>query len=248
VTPPQPVPTGVAWAPDGRSLAYASSGHIWTIDLATHRSRRITSAAADSARWPAWSPDGTRIAYTTGNRYGVEVAAVVPRGGGVVPMVVAYTSSQVAWTPDGASILADERLWSADGSLQPADGTGLVGWSGDRTRVLRRDPATQALLITTAAGAVVATVPSQLRLTHPTLSWHGDALAGATVAGHAYVIDLADGARHPAPQADSQHDSVRWSRAGVVAYVGRGRCGPRSEIDTMRADGSGVETLARACA
>jgi Tol biopolymer transport system component len=65
---------GLAWSPDGRSLAYtsyASDGSIdvFVIDLATKKSRRVTRTAShpqlDQVVSVAWAPDGTQIVYTT---------------------------------------------------------------------------------------------------------------------------------------------------------------------------------------
>jgi TolB protein len=48
-------------SPDGRSVAIASRGWIWRLDLASGTARRITRGGAMDSR-PAWSPDGRQIA------------------------------------------------------------------------------------------------------------------------------------------------------------------------------------------
>jgi hypothetical protein len=248
VTPTQRVQTGISWAPDGHALAYASRGRIWTVDLKSHDVHRLTSGGPADERWPAWSPDGTKIAYTTGNRYGLEVAAVVPPTGGVAPTVVAYTSTQVGWSPDGRFVVADGRLWSASGDLQSTD-TGDVEWARDGKRVLRRDAPSGILTVADAAtGTVLATFPNAPRLVRPHLSPHGDTIAAATVSGRVALVSVATGAIRYAPRAASSYDSVRWVASSAAAYVGTGRCGPRSEIDVVRRDGRGVRSVARTCA
>ena len=50
-----------SWSPDGHSLAFTSSHHLYVLNLETHRFRRLTRGGR--AAWPSWSPDGTRIAF-----------------------------------------------------------------------------------------------------------------------------------------------------------------------------------------
>lgn len=54
--------TDPAPSPDGRSVAFASKGWLWVMDLEARRARRVTSGAEVDAR-PAWSPDGRRLAF-----------------------------------------------------------------------------------------------------------------------------------------------------------------------------------------
>jgi TolB protein len=49
-------------SPDGRSIALASRGWIWTLDLEIGTARRLTRGGATDSR-PAWSPDGRRVAF-----------------------------------------------------------------------------------------------------------------------------------------------------------------------------------------
>jgi TolB protein len=49
-------------SPDGRSVAFASRGWIWTLELASGTARRLTRGGGMDSR-PAWSPDGRRIAF-----------------------------------------------------------------------------------------------------------------------------------------------------------------------------------------
>jgi dipeptidyl aminopeptidase/acylaminoacyl peptidase len=247
VTPLQRVQTGVAWAPDGRTLAYASRGRIWTVDLSSHRVHRLTSGGPAEDRWPVWSPDGTKIAYVTGDRYGLEVAAVIPASGGVAPTVVAFTGSQVGWSPDGRYVVADGSLWDAAGSMQSSS-TGDVEWARDGNRVLRHDASGALTVADAATGTVVATLPDRPLLVRPHLSPHGDTVAAATVRGRVALVNVTTRRIHYAPHAASSDDSARWLTSSLVAYVGSGRCGPRTEIDVARRDGGGARSVARTCA
>jgi TolB protein len=66
--------TDPAPSPDGRHLAFASRGWLWTLDLETGAARRVTSGQSIDAR-PAWSPDGQAIAFVrdTGSETSIAV-------------------------------------------------------------------------------------------------------------------------------------------------------------------------------
>jgi Tol biopolymer transport system component len=52
--------TAPSWSPDGRQLAFARDGGIWTALADGSGQRRLTRASGTS---PAWSPDGAYIAF-----------------------------------------------------------------------------------------------------------------------------------------------------------------------------------------
>ena len=109
------VVTAVAWSPDGRRLATASTDHtvrIW--DAVTGRS--MTLPHPDAVRGLAWSPDGLWLA--TASDRGGQVWETI--GGQVVTLPFAYGRGvrAVAWSPDGrwlatASDDATARIWDA---------------------------------------------------------------------------------------------------------------------------------------
>lgn len=55
-------PSDPAVSPDGRSVAIASRGWLWKMDIATREATRLTRGSNLDSR-PAWSPDGKQIAF-----------------------------------------------------------------------------------------------------------------------------------------------------------------------------------------
>jgi TolB protein len=60
-----------SWSPDGRLLAYVRAEpsrpkvwNLWTVDLDTGKTRRLTSHRVGQPWGGAWFPDGRRIAYS----------------------------------------------------------------------------------------------------------------------------------------------------------------------------------------
>ncbi|WP_158887932.1 amidohydrolase family protein [Amycolatopsis anabasis] len=90
------------WAPDGRSLVYASdragTANLWRYDLGAGESTRLTDLP-NAQLTPRWSPDGTRIAYQdeSGATWVLELA-----GGAVTQVLPAlYQPGRPTWSPDG---------------------------------------------------------------------------------------------------------------------------------------------------
>ena len=63
--PPAPSSTPWApdWAPDGKSIAVAMSGSIWSVDVATGQATELTCGKTYHSS-PDWSPDGKWIVHT----------------------------------------------------------------------------------------------------------------------------------------------------------------------------------------
>jgi dipeptidyl aminopeptidase/acylaminoacyl peptidase len=52
------------WSPDGKKIAYISGGQIWTIDVASGETKKITSISTGAGD-PVWSPDGRMLAFVS---------------------------------------------------------------------------------------------------------------------------------------------------------------------------------------
>jgi Tol biopolymer transport system component/DNA-binding winged helix-turn-helix (wHTH) protein len=145
-------PYGLAWSPDGASLALGwaeSDGEPYSIvllDPATGDRRRLTGPppAISGDGEPAWSPDGTRIAFLRNVYPLIQDLYTVPAAGGPARRITASPRKirDVEWSADGSKLLftlydaGDHRLWTvpaAGGEPAPAP----VGAEGAMT--LTRD-------------------------------------------------------------------------------------------------------------
>jgi len=53
-----------SWAPDGKRIAFAMDGSIWTIEVGGNVARELVYSAGDYLSSPEYSPDGRWLAYT----------------------------------------------------------------------------------------------------------------------------------------------------------------------------------------
>ena len=120
-----PLPTDLAWSPNGRRLAYscAFGFGIWPAPSSifviradgSHRTRIRTGVR--TAFWPSWSPDGTRIAFATAReprkrtRTGstdpytiVRSSVYAVRLDGTQRRLLATDATAPDWSPDGKAI------------------------------------------------------------------------------------------------------------------------------------------------
>jgi Tol biopolymer transport system component len=105
-------PTGVAWSPDGRRLAYScvsrtdqhANARIFTIRADGTRPTRVPTGVSGVA-WPSWSPDGTRLAFAG------ESGIYTIRLDGSGRRLVVRGGNAPSWSPDGSAI-----------AYEPADG------------------------------------------------------------------------------------------------------------------------------
>ena len=90
---------------NGNQVAYAYGGDIWTTNLITNLTARLTSTAAVESN-PHLSPNGKWIAFTS-NRSGSSAVYIVSVNGGETKRLTWHTSADVVkgWTNDGKNVL-----------------------------------------------------------------------------------------------------------------------------------------------
>lgn len=90
-------------SPDGKTLAFAWAGDVWSVATDGGLARRLTVNPADDG-WPVFSPDGSEIAFAS-DRHGAESVFVMSRDGEEIRRV---TWNDRPCVPTG---------WSADGQF-----------------------------------------------------------------------------------------------------------------------------------
>lgn len=72
-----------AISPDGKTIAFAYQGDIYTVPTSGGEARRLTSGSAYECH-PVWSPDGRQIAFTSDrNSLGTNIY-IMPATGGML--------------------------------------------------------------------------------------------------------------------------------------------------------------------
>ncbi len=89
----------------GNQVAFVYGGDIWTTNLSSNLTTRLTTTAAVESN-PHISPNGKWIAFTS-NRAGTSAVYIVPITGGQAKRLTWHTSADVArgWTNDGKDVL-----------------------------------------------------------------------------------------------------------------------------------------------
>jgi Tol biopolymer transport system component len=114
-----PAGVGLAWAPDGRSLAYVDSESagephaIFLVSLETARRRRLTSPPPGTFGdlYFAFSPDGRTLAFSRWPTTATGDIWTMPADGGEARQLTngAMVQDGLDWTPDGTSIVFSSR-------------------------------------------------------------------------------------------------------------------------------------------
>src|ERR1700692_2262150 len=71
-----------AISPDGREIAFASGGDIWTVAAAGGEAHLLVTHPATESR-PLYSPDGTKLAFVSTRTGAGDIFAVQLRSGGL---------------------------------------------------------------------------------------------------------------------------------------------------------------------
>lgn len=94
---------GFAWSPDGRQIAFISSGELHVVNADGSGVRRLRAKPIDGRI--AWSPDGRRIAFTGAGGGSVRIF-ILGVGGGAPKVLTSSVPAPVlpSWSPTGSRI------------------------------------------------------------------------------------------------------------------------------------------------
>jgi Tol biopolymer transport system component/cytosine/adenosine deaminase-related metal-dependent hydrolase len=122
---PGPQPTlGImrpAIAPDGRTVAFAALGDLWTMEMG-RQPRRLTSDAFVETE-PTWSPDGRQLAYLSDRAGSMDIwVRDVSTGAERRATELPGAETSPAWSPDGwrLAFVSDGEVFIVD--LKSGDG------------------------------------------------------------------------------------------------------------------------------
>ncbi len=103
-----PVTTGPwapAWAPDGRTIAFAMQGSLWSVPAEGGEATQLTASAHYDSE-PDWSPDGRRIVFTRDT--GDHIDLWIVSADDTAPRKLTeskFFAVDPKWSPDGQRIL-----------------------------------------------------------------------------------------------------------------------------------------------
>lgn len=94
-------------SPDGKRLTFSALTHLYVMELPKGTPVRVTSGDAREFQ-PAWSPDGDWLAYVTWSENGGQIWKTRSDGKGAPQQLTRVPAfyRDVAWSPDGAKIVA----------------------------------------------------------------------------------------------------------------------------------------------
>ena len=95
----------VSISPDGKSVAFAYKGDIFTVPATGGRATRLTSTPTYESS-PVWSPDSRRIAYAADREGSMDIYVISAEGGSPLRLTTnSAAETPEAFTPDGLSVV-----------------------------------------------------------------------------------------------------------------------------------------------
>ncbi len=112
---------------EGNQLAFSFQGDVWTMNLATGQTNRLTIHQANDYL-PKWSPDGKQIAFSS-NRWGNDDVFIINAQGSIPTRITYRSSGDILsdWTKDN-NLLFDTRRdfrqveWDSESAVVSAKG------------------------------------------------------------------------------------------------------------------------------
>jgi TolB protein len=95
-----------SWAPDGKRIAFAMDGSIWTVEVGSGVARELVFSPREYLSSPEYSPDGRWLAYTAdddGKSINLRLLNVAT-GDSTDLTTGSHVNHEPAWSPDGTRL------------------------------------------------------------------------------------------------------------------------------------------------